>query len=1592
MSWEEYRKKREQESSWEQYKQKKENKTQETRISNNVSTTQKKTSLWDNIQNLASGTGKVGNNLWLGLKNGVMSLQQTVGRASSNTQADQADLTNQMYKKALEGRLKDNPEEAEQINKIINNPLISGDKIREESEEYYNKIQEKKNENSLKIQQNAESMNTEVGKYIAGEIAPGIGQMLPGMVGGPIGTTYFIGSATGNYYDDAKQRGMTEDQATMYSGVMGIIEGSLEAVGAKLTTNVGKQLLKKNIKGALVNYGLDIGENFLEESIVEPLSEIMATATAGKDKADWSNMGQRMWQSGIAGAVTSAITGGVSGSIGAVGSKVTQQNKYVDYNTNKKLDKNTQNILKQAENIIRENNTTKLPLQSTQNTQNKPSQQVVPMQQEKAQNTISEQVKIDSANFAKQVDAIKNGIFPQRDMLTLGKTPQVLKDIGLPDLPITMTQRHLDTIMNESGKYKNANYHGLGEEIVKKLPEAINNPLDIVKSNTKDDSIVLTTYLADKNDNTVIASIKIDGTGKINNIEIDSNVLTSAYGRNNYEKFMEENIKNGNLLYDIDRGVIKKVTGARLQLPRTSNSSIGARLQLPRSDASITNSIPPNTKKVNGNTTSNYSMQESENNSGSFNLPPNKTLNPTEISNIKPSDASTTPKLPNVNYGKGNKQSSFFANVVTDAKFLNQDLRQQLSQEDNIRYYKGITNQETLEKAYNSLNQEGEKATLIWMNKDTKNIKAEDVAKGWILLKQYQDAGDYQGAVEIAKKMREMATGAGQTVQAYNILSRLTPEGMFYYAQSELSEAYNKMVEGKSQKWIEENKDKFELTQTETQFIMDTMKDISNMEDGYDKKVKLAEIQSMLKNKIPPTAGQSVKAWMRISMLFNPKTQVRNILGNAVVLPVNVGGDIIASSVDKIISKKTGVRTTGNVNIKNYSKGFGKGLYESYNDFRKGINTRNIEGNRFEVSEGKSFKDKGIGKALNRVDNILSFMLDAGDRGFYEATFTNSINNQLLLNNTAEVTQDMIDIATNEALQRTWQDNNKYTEAVLKIRNILNYANVKGYGLGDVIIPFAKTPANLTKAIVDYSPVGLVKAITVDAKTFKNSLENGQYTPQMQHKLVQNIGKGMAGSFLYILGYALAKAGIASGEADDDKDVKNFMKNSLGISSYSIKIGDKTFTYDWAQPIATPLAIMTNYVKYSEENPDAGIIDKSIKSLNIGTEQLLQQSFMESLNTVLNGSGTTLENLSQAILELPARAIPTFSKQIADMVDATQRTSFEYDKPIQSAVNSVVAKIPVASKSLPVARDTLGNEIKKYGGENNIFNVMFNPANVNKGQLSKAGEEIYRLYQETGETTVFPITAPYYINSKGEKITMTAEERSNYQKVTGEYTEKAIEELLSNAEYKKLSNEGKTELIKDIISDSNAKAKHDILEIETEEAKKKRELIEKINTKNYYDYKLKTKDIEGTNATRRKNEVLLNADYTNKVKDILYTNTTGKEDNLYNILNNGNININEYLDYKIRDSKDEFSADKNSDGETISGSSKKKVYNYVNNNITGVGNRLIILGNQYKLKDNERKALSEYINNIIPKTKDRIEVYKKLTKNFVVKDGKVYYK
>lgn len=1375
--------------------------------------------------------------------------------------------------------------------------------------------------------------------YEGGKLATSaaLNALMPGT-----GTATYFGNIYFNQWNNAVAEGYSKEQALAYA----TLSTATEAVTSKIlsgTTNAifgtGTSELSQSIANGLSKFiqnnptlvnGIsnaisEGGEEFIQEYV----DVLTRNLTLGEDNKVFT---QENFENALFSAAVGSLTGGVSGVFSPnininnqqENTQVNQLRQNTSTNNRYSLPTYNQNIENTVVNDavnsrVNQNNInlSKINQGQTQNAINSNSTN--------NQNSITSKIKkiskwaLDKVGnlkpFKQQLIEYETKQLPSGTQLVVSDNSKGLAYANFSDNPIVINQTNVEKIVN--GKHSN-----IPRNIIENIDTELNNSVFAMDSRTVDNAKIVVLDAIDTDGNPIIASLTQDKkSGKI-----VVNELTSVYEKRDFQNYINRTIEDGKNIYTNEK--------TEQWLPRRG-------LQLPT--RFTTDSV-----SYNNNSTNTVQSQIAPLPLNNMHNNQSNILNPLEISQLTPEDANTTPILPNLNRNRVNDgESRFASNIRNKTNMLNEQQKNTILADEEVNYYDTITNEDSLNEAFSRLNENGETETLNWFSRDSESATAVDVAEGWILLKQYADNNDSDGMVAVAKKLRDMGTKAGQTVQAFNIMARMTPEGMVKYAQSELSEAYDRMVKNKTKKWIDQHQKDFDLTPQETAAIMDIMQNVSTMPDGYGKRVELAKIQKIMTDKLPPERGAGIKSWMRISMLFNPKTQVRNVAGNAIIAPVNSFSDLFASMADKIVGSKTGYRTTGVTNIQNYVKGFKEGLYQSYKDFKQGINTRNIQGNRFEIGEGKSFNNNtAIGKALNRVDSLLSFMLDAGDRTFYEATFTNSINNQLVLNNTTEVTQDMIDIATQEALSRTWQDNNNYTRFVLSVRKMLNNVNFKGYGLGDVLIPFAKTPANLTKAIVDYSPVGLVNTL-VKGKRLKNAIETNQFTPQMQHDFVQTLGKATVGTMLYITGYALAKAGIVSGESDDDKDVQNFMKNTLGVNSYSIKIGDKSFTYDWAQPIAAPLSIMANIVQKEDENASA--LETVLSSLDTAGNILLEQSFMESINTALNNNDGLASGVQEAIFDLPARAIPTFMKQIADMVDGTQRTSFEYGKPLESAINSVKAKIPFLSKTLAPSVDSMGREIQKYGGKNNIFNVFFNPANVSTENISESAGEIYRLYQETGDTTIMPRVAPYYINSDGEKITMDSSQRAEYQKISGNIIEENVENLLDNSDYEKLSDEDKSSIIKSIVDYSYNKAREEVLGLEMSSTYNK---VNKYTEQggNVSDYYLNKEEI---------NYALDNpAKYTTILQITDYDN---------------------YLVYKDRIDEIRDSAD----------NKKMATINYINSLRLSIPQKAMFIRLYYSSFDDYNEQIINYVNQNVSSMDEKILILTEL--GFTIKDGRVYW-
>lgn len=134
-----------------------------------------------------------------------------------------------------------------------------------------------------------------------------------------------------------------------------------------------------------------------------------------------------------------------------------------------------------------------------------------------------------SKSFEQQVEDYKNGFIPKGDSLIVGATPEVFQKIGFNALPVTINQKHIDYALNGTKNQE----HSLGSTLLKQLPTALENPVAVIASRTNSGSSVVALLPFQKDGNTVIAPIYIDGYGFQNSIQIDSNAVTSIYGRKN---------------------------------------------------------------------------------------------------------------------------------------------------------------------------------------------------------------------------------------------------------------------------------------------------------------------------------------------------------------------------------------------------------------------------------------------------------------------------------------------------------------------------------------------------------------------------------------------------------------------------------------------------------------------------------------------------------------------------------------------------------------------------------------------------------------------------------------------------------------------------------------------------------------------------------------------------------------------------------------------------------------------------------------------------------------------------------------------------
>jgi len=978
-------------------------------------------------------------------------------------------------------------------------------------------------------------------------------------------------------------------------------------------------------------------------------------------------------------------------------------------------------------------------------------------------------------------DKQKTGIY-----FRTGTTSEALQSIGIDDKNIYFDSSKIIQIKNKHPE--------MTDDIIKAIPEILENPIMILQSKTRVNRVVVFGEVVDEIGNPVMTALELKPTFYGN--EIGNFVkIASAYAKKK-GKGLQKLINESDVLY-LDEN--KNRTESWFQL---------LRLQLP---AEVTNfgsisNVTYVNKDVNGkiyfddekNTYMRDVLRKAEENK-KFSL---------DTSQIK---------------------NRSFQNTVQATPSIHEDFARSIQHEvDSGTFaYEVIHDRDSLARVNQALEQNGLDKYLYSLESklnEGKHLTKDDIVMGQRLIQEYIKSGDSEKAMYAVTLTAEAGTQAGQMVQAMSMMRRLTPEGQLM--------ALNRITQKLTNEYVKPGEKEITVSKERAKDIM-----MSDTPERLEQAVERAKED--VYNQVPVTMMDKINAWRYLSMLGNPKTHIRNILGNFVFYPTRMMKNQIARGLESAFIK--GEKTKSFLTYKD------KGLIE-LGKYDYDLNESTIKGES-KYADSKMMYNRKIFSGWNAfLEPIREFnfeWLEKEDNFFIKKVYANSFAGYLKANGVA--LSDVIDFngnikegntiidnarryATIEAQKATYRDEsaiaNWLTRQFKASKNdSLSQARNKAIGrfAVEAIIPFKKTPINVLKRGVEYSPIGLMDSLTMGVK----QLKAGEITGT---DLCDRISAGLTGTTLVGLGYALAHFGVLKGRGDEEKEKEKAFSKLTGQQNYSVNIGNHSYTIDWVSPTALPLFVgVEAFEELNKENDKKNfdIVNSLGTALDVignVSDPVFSMSMVQGLTRTMksyssNDGGFVFDFLSNAASQYAGQYVPTLFGQFNRTKDATR-----YDtssprkgnaKVMQQTFNQIVSKVPFAPPHVLQPKiDVWGQEMLQEGDtwSKRLLQNMISPGYYSNTKRGTREEEIFRLYKKTGNTDVLPpqIDKANEVTIDGETYTFNSKQRTQFLKTSGTYRKDLLDSLFSSQSYKKASDEEKEKMIYNVYDYANQKAKSEI--------------------------------------------------------------------------------------------------------------------------------------------------------------------------------------
>ena len=669
------------------------------------------------------------------------------------------------------------------------------------------------------------------------------------------------------------------------------------------------------------------------------------------------------------------------------------------------------------------------------------------------------------------------------------------------------------------------------------------------------------------------------------------------------------------------------------------------------------------------------------------------------------------------------------------------------------------------------------------------------------------ETGDYTKLNEWKQEIQRHMTESGQAIQALAKWTRdsaVGAETALDKAVADINKKYKNRIDSGKMSAIEVNPELLaELNGTQTRAERDAV---------------MNKIAADIGSKMPAGILDKIRAWRYLSMLGNPRTVLRNLIGNEIMSDVLwTSKDAVGAGLEKVMGVDQSQRTKALAFSDEYkaNKAYAATTLDdaravledsSRYDTKSGIE-RAIDENR------QIFKFKPVEKWREATDWALS----KGDTVFLEKQYKRSFAQIMTARGytpdtmTAKQRSECMSYAINEAKRSTFHDANSLADAMTKIEN----KNLATKILVGGTVPFKKTPLNVLARGVEFSPIGLIQGtgqMLTDVKAGKMDASTA----------IDKMSSGLVGSSLMALGYFLAKSGVISG-GDNDED--KYYQSDLGKQEYALNLpGSSSMTIDWAAPASIPLFMgvaLQELIDGSGSSDEAQTvgdhIDAFLGTLSSITDPLVEMSMLQGLQDTLEAVANARSDgnsLIGAALVTAGRGyasqfVPTIGGQIARTIDPVRRDTVgdptsELGKDLDKVTNKMQAKIPgFASDLQPYVNIWGEQEINEHSWPVRLLEQAILPGYLDGVDMTPVDVELTRLYSVTQDPSVVPSNYPYRtLKSGDERYVLTADEYTEFKIENGRAMYAAAEDAINSSQYSRMSDDEKASYVAKAIRDA----------------------------------------------------------------------------------------------------------------------------------------------------------------------------------------------